>query len=194
MSENYHAIGADFNEENKTLEKIDYAKCLYEAQIAKVEKEEYIKRVLLEDYVNQIKGYYTRYDVITIFSAAQKEIGKKLKKERTHLETIKTFLLEDFFNNDKNFKLQRILSCGYEGYAWKIEFEAYGKTVFLEIPVKSRINSQNVHYANDGMFAFGVYEGEHYMSVLKKSYNIKTMADYIQEWVVKEKFLSPKEA
>ena len=192
MSENYHAIGADFNEENKTLEKIDYAKWLYEEQVKRVEREKYIEALLLEDYVNQIKGHYTRYDVITIFSAAQKEIGKKLKKERPHLETIKTFLLEDFFYNDKNFKLQRIISCGYEGYAWKIEFTGYGKTVFIEIPVKKNLTPENVHYANDGMFAFGVYEGEYYMSVLKKSYDIKAMADYIQEWVVKEKFLSPK--
>ncbi len=191
MSENYHALYGDINEENHVLEKIDYAKWLHEEQVKRVEKEEYIKALLLEDYINQIRQYITRYDFVDIFPCAQKEVGKKLKKERPHLETIKTFILEDFFSNDKTFKLQKIVSCGYEGYAWKIEFAGYGKTVFIEIPVKKHLTPENVHYAHDGMFAFGVYECEYYMTVLKKSYDIKAMADYIKEWVIKAKYLSP---
>ena len=188
MSEFYHALGGDVNEENRTLEKIDYAKSLYEAQIKKAEKEEYIKNLLLEDYVNQIRQYFTRYDVVDIFGKAQKEIGKRLKKERPHLETIKRFVMDDFLSNDKNFKLQKIVSCGYENYAWKIEFEAYRKTVYIEIPVKKHLTCENVHLANDGMFAFGVYESEYYLQTLKRSYDIKTMSDYIREWAIKEKF------
>lgn len=184
MSEFYHALGGNINEENHTLEKIDYAKSLYEEQIKKAEKEEYIKNLLLEDYVNQIKQYFTRYDVIDIFGKAQKEVGKKLKKERPHLETIKQFIMDDFLSNDKNFKLQKIVSCGYEGYAWQIEFTAYGKTVLIEIPVKKRLTAENVHYANDGMFVFGVYESEHYIRILKKCYGIEAMSDYIREWAV----------
>lgn len=188
MSLNFHVVGGDINEENRTLEKIDYARSLYEAQIKKAEKEEYIKNLLLEDYVNQIRQYYTRYDVIDIFGKAQEEVGKKLKKERPHLETIKQFVMDDFLSNDKNFKIKNIISMGYEGYAWKIEFDAYDKTVYLEIPVKRRLTAENVHYAHDGMFAFGVYESEHYLRTLKTSYDIKTMSDYIREWAIKEKF------
>ena len=81
--------------EAKTLMSIGYAKSLYDAQVSKVKREEYIKNLLLEDYVTCIKQHRSRYDYINIFSKAQAEISKKLKKDRPHFETIKTFIMEE---------------------------------------------------------------------------------------------------
>lgn len=168
--------------ETKALEKIDYAKRLYEAQVLKAEKEEYIKNLLLGDYIAKIREHRTRYDFIDFFGKAQAEVGKRLKKDRPHLESLTSFIMEDFLNNDKKFKLTKIVSCGYEGYAWKLEFTGYGKTIFIEIPVKSRLTTENIEYANDGMYAFGVYESEYYMSVRKRSHVPKVIAEAIKEY------------
>lgn len=169
--------------ESKILRKIAYARELYYAQVKKAEKEEYIKNVLLEDYVNHVREHISRYDLLNIIGAAQKEIDKRLKKERPHLETVKRFLMEDFLNNDKNFKLTKIISGGYEGYYWRFEFTAYGKTVYIEIPVMNRLTKDNIVHANYGMFAFGVYESDHCYRMLKGTYEMKELAAFIKDWV-----------
>ena len=179
----YYGPGSEYEYEQNTLRKIAYARELYDAQVKKAEKEEYIKNVLLEDYVNQIKERRSRYDVLNIYSKAQDEIGKRLKKDRPNYETIKRFLMEDFLNNDKNFKLTKITSGGYEGYYWRFEFDAYGKTVYIEIPVMSRLTPKNVEYANYGMFAFGVYENDYCYRMLKGTYEMKELAGFIKDWV-----------
>lgn len=180
--ERYSFWGED-EYESAILRKIAYARELYEAQVKKAEKEEYIKNVLLEDYVNQIREHRSRYDYVDIIGMAQKEVGKRLKKDRPHLETLKRFLMEDFLNNDKNFKLTKIISGGYEGYYWRFEFTAYGKTVYIEIPVMSRLTKDNIEYAHYGMFAFGVYESEHCSRMLKGTYEMKELAGFIKDWV-----------
>ena len=158
---------------------IGYSKKLYDEQVNKVKKEEYIKDLLLEDYAQKIRAHHSRYDYIDIFDKAQNEVGKRLKKERPHLETIKHFVLEDFLNNDKTFKLDKIISCGIEGYAWRLEFKGYGKTIFIEIPIMKHITSKNLEHASYGMFTFGVYESDYCYRVLKQSYEIKAIANFI---------------
>lgn len=161
---------------------IGYSKKLYDEQVSKVKKEEYIKSLLLEDYVQKIRSHRSRYDCVDIFGKAQDEVGKRLKKERPHLETIKDFVMEDFLNNDKTFKLDKIIRCGMEGYAWRLEFKGYGKTSFIEIPIMKHINSKNLEHANYGMFTFGIYESDHVYSVLKRSYEIEAIAGFIKAY------------
>ena len=171
--------------EAATMKNITYAKALYEAQVQKVKKEEYIKKLLLEDYVDHIRQHKSRYDYVNIFGKAQDEVGKRLKKDRPHYETVKQFLMDDFLNNDKTFKLIKIISGGYEGYYWRFEFTGYGKTSFIEIPVMSRLTSDNIEYANHGMFVFGVYDSESCYRVLKKSYSIKEISEFIKDYFSK---------
>lgn len=184
---NYYSIWDEDGYESRTLRKIAYARELYDAQVKKAEKEEYVKDLLLQDYVNQIKEHVSRYDLLSIIGKAQEEIGKRLKKERPHLETVKMFLMEDFLNDDKNFKLTKIIQGGYEGYYWRFEFDAYGKTVYIEIPMMSRLTKDNIEYAHYGMFTFGVYESDHCSRMLKGTYRIKELAATIKEWAEKEK-------
>lgn len=171
-----------------TLRKIAYAKELYDAQVRETEKAEYIKKVLLQDYVNQIRQHMSRYDYFgEHIRKAQKEVGERLKKDRPHLETIKRFLMDDFLNNDKTFKLVKIISGGYEGYYWRFEFTGYGKTIYIEVPVMARLTPENVHHANYGMFAFGVYESEYCYHMVKGTYEMKELAATIKEWVERER-------
>jgi hypothetical protein len=165
------------------LEEIEYSRKLYKDQVENVKREERIRELLHEDYIRKIRGYQTRYDFITgVLDRAHKQVGEKLKKDRPDLETVKQFVISDFFNNDKTFKLTKIISCGWENYGYQVHFTGYGKTVHIEIPVKSRLTPKNLEYMHNGMFAFAVEESEHYISVLKTSYAIEAMAEFIKEY------------
>ena len=42
------------------------------------------------------------------------------------------------------------------------------------------INTENFHYAHDGMFAFGIRDSEYSMSIKKTSYKIEDIAEHIK--------------
>ena len=170
-------------EDNKEkIENIEYVKNLYDMQIYKVKKEQHIEKLLLEDYVKTIKNYTTRYDLLDIFADAQKQIGNKLKKDRPQFEILKKLIMEDFLNNDKNCKLINIISEGYESYRWRIEFEGYGESFCISIPVKKKLTTKNIQYARYGMFGFSVKKTETWLEVIMESYQIEDITQAIKNW------------
>ena len=170
------------DEETKAIKNIEYVKSLYDAQKEKVKNEKYIENLLLKDYVLAIRQNITRYDLIDLFRDAQKELKENAKSKRKNLETLKNFMLDDFLNNDNNFKLTDIIACGYEDYAWAITFEGYNKTFRIDIPIKKKLTTDNIGYANNGMFSFMIKDGNSSWSVLKSSYKIKDISDYIKNY------------
>lgn len=174
------------NPDAKLLEKIRYAKELYDEQVEKVKKEQYILGALHQDVVDRVRERKSRYDYLEIYRKAQEEIGNRYKKDRRHFETVQSFLREDFLNNDKKFKLKKIISCGFEDYAWRFEFEGYGKTIDISVPYMRNITTKNVQYAHYGMFTFSVEETEHVWKMLKGSYEMseiaQTIKDYVKSW------------
>lgn len=172
----------DYMEEDP-IAKIEYSKGLYNDQVHKVEKEEYIKNLLFADYVGKVKRHQSRYDFIeNVIKEAQSQVGKKKKKEREQLAVLENFILEDFFNGDNSFKITNIISGGYESYYYSVELEGYGQTVIISIPMMSNINVQNFEHAYKGMFAFSVKESQYCQSIKKMSYKIEDVAEYIKEY------------
>ena len=172
----------DYMEEDP-IAKIEYSKGLYNDQVHKVEKEEYIKNLLFADYVGKVKRHQSRYDFIeNVIKEAQSQVGKKKKKEREQLSILENFIREDFFNGDNSFKITHITSGGYESYYYSVELEGYGQTVIISIPMMSNINVQNFEHAYKGMFAFSVKESQYCQSIKKMSYKIEDVAEYIKEY------------
>lgn len=172
----------DYMEEDP-IAKIEYSKGLYNDQVHKVEKEEYIKNLLFADYVGKVKRHQSRYDFIeNVIKEAQSQVGKKKKKEREQLSVLENFIREDFFNGDNSFKITHITSGGYESYYYSVELEGYGQTVIISIPMMSNINVQNFEHAYKGMFAFSVKESQYCQSIKKMSYKIEEVAEYIKEY------------
>ena len=172
----------DYMEEDP-IAKIEYSKGLYDDQVHKVEKEEYIKNLLFADYVGKVKRHQSRYDFIeNVIKEAQSQVGKKKKKEREQLSVLENFIREDFFNGDNSFKITHITSGGYESYYYSVELEGYGQTVIISIPMMSNINVQNFEHAYKGMFAFSVKESQYCQSIKKMSYKIEDVAEYIKEY------------
>ncbi len=166
-----------------TVADIDYICKLYAEQKEKVEKEEYIKNLLFEDYVETVKSNQTKYDLLTnnLFSSARAEIGVKAKKDRPHLELLRETIVEDFFNRDKKFKIREICCCGYEEYGWRVELEGHGETVAIYFPVKKNITSKNIRYAKDGKFQASIKISEASWKVLALSYETEDIARCIEE-------------
>ncbi len=173
-----------YDDDNQSFIKdIEYVKGMYEAQVHKVKQEEYMKDLLFADYVRKVRCHKSRYDYIeNIFKEAQKQVGKKKKKEREQLSVIEQFVRDDFFNSNTNFKIVNIISGGYEGYYWNVEFEYCGHKICISIPNTNQINTSNIVYAHNGMFAFEIKESEHCWSVKKMSYKIEDVAEYIKEY------------
>ena len=172
----------DYMEEDP-IAKIEYSKGLYNDQVHKVEKEEYIKNLLFADYVGKVKRHQSRYDFIeNVIKEAKSQVGKKKKKEREQLAVLENFIREDFFNGDNSFKITNIISGGYESYYYSVELEGYGQTVIISIPMMSNINVQNFEHAYKGMFAFSVKESQYCQSIKKMSYKIEDVAEYIKEY------------
>lgn len=172
----------DYMEEDP-IAKIEYSKGLYNDQVHKVEKEEYIKNLLFADYVGKVKRHQSRYDFIeNVIKEAQSQVGKKKKKEREQLSILENFIREDFFNGNNSFKITHITSGGYESYYYSVELEGYGQTVIISIPMMSNINMQNFEHAYKGMFAFSVKESQYCQSIKKMSYKIEDVAEYIKEY------------
>lgn len=172
----------DYMEEDP-IAKIEYSKGLYNDQVHKVEKEEYIKNLLFADYVGKVKRHQSRYDFIeNVIKEAQSQVGKKKKKEREQLSVLENFIREDFFNGDNSFKITHITSGGYESYYYSVELEGYGQTVIISIPMMSNINVQNFEHAYKGMFAVSVKESQYCQSIKKMSYKIEEVAEYIKEY------------
>lgn len=172
----------DYIEEDP-IAKIEYSKGLYNDQVHKVEKEEYIKNLLFADYVGKVKRHQSRYDFIeNVIKEAQSQVGKKKKKEREQLSVLENLIRKDFFNGDNSFKITHITSGGYESYYYSVELEGYGQTVIISIPMMSNINVQNFEHAYKGMFAFSVKESQYCQSIKKMSYKIEDVAEYIKEY------------
>jgi hypothetical protein len=170
--------------DEKAVKDIEYAKSLCELQSYNVKREQHIEKLLLEDYVRTIKSYVTRYDVFEskTFQEAQSQKNNKLKADRPQFEMMKTLIISDFLNGDKNFKLVNIISCGWEAYAWSFEFDGYKTKIYIEIPDKRKLNVENIDYANQGMFCFYVRTSEFSRELIKKSYKIEDIAEAVKEY------------
>jgi hypothetical protein len=167
----------------KAIKDIEYAKSLYELQNYNVKREQHIEKLLLEDYVRTIKSYTSRYDYLDYetFQKAQNQRNEKLKKDRPQFELMKSLIINDFLNEDKNWKLVNIMSCGFESYCWSFEFEGYGETIYIEIPDKRKLTVKNFEYARHGMFAFMVKTGKSSRETIKTSYKIEDIAEAVKE-------------
>lgn len=171
------------NMEADPIDEIEYAKKMYNTQVKKVNEETYIRDVLKDNYVREVKSNITRYDLVKdTFHKAYCQVNEKLKKNRKEFEIIKDFIFEDFLSNNRSFKLKEIICCGYDNYAWNVKFEGYGQTFSITIPVKSNITVKNIESAYDGMFAFYTEESSGIWNLMKKSYRIKDIADAIGKY------------
>lgn len=174
-----------YDNEKSKYDLIEDTKTKYELQKKKVEHEKYIEDLMFHDLVVKISSLTTvsRYDYfINIFSKARSQIGLKTKKEREDLDLLTGFLLEDFFDNNKDFKLTGISTGGYDACYYRFDFKYKDANIFIQIPIYKHIDTSNIEFASYGKFCFGIYKSSCFYSVLKSSYRISEVAEFIKEY------------
>lgn len=173
--------------EPSILEKIEYAKNLFFTQRDVVTKEKYIEKLLFEDYVSQVQRNTSRYDFMAnIVDEAVKEVDKKLKKERKHLDMLTSWVSEDFCGNRK-IKIMDMLHGGWENYYWCIGFVLEGKTFYIHIPQVKNLTADNFAHAHYGKFSLAIKENEVLWNTLIQSYQIEDIAKFMDEYLKEDK-------
>lgn len=162
---------------------IETAREKYEQQKEKVAHDAYIEDLMFENFVREVTclSESSKYDYfVDLFKKARPQIELKNKKDREDYELLSSILLEDFFDNNKNFKLVEIITGGYDACYYRFEFQYYDATCFVQIPIYKNIDKSNIGFANYGKFCFGVYKAPYCSDVLKTSYQVSEIADYIK--------------
>ena len=164
---------------------IEGAKKMWENQKVKVEQEKYIEKLIFSDFVKSVQDLPTRYNFSEKFFAdAQREIGRKLKKDRPNLDLLNGMIVCDFFNEDKAFKITGITICGIDTYGYDIVLKGHGKEVCVFIPRYRNITEKNIEFAKDGKYAFGVMDkGKSWSrTILISDYDTEKIAQFIKEY------------
>lgn len=181
---NYDTCGFyqhDYDED--AVKDIENVRAKFELQKEKVKHEQYIEDLMFRDFITKVTIRTSRYDFISdAFKNAQSQIGLKNKKERGDLEILTSFLLEDFFGNNKDFKLTKIIAGGYDSCYYMVDFQYNDVNLYIKIPIYKRIDASNIEFASYGKFGFGIHKSSCYSEILKTSYRISEVAEFIKEY------------
>lgn len=150
-----------------------------------LEDAKYIEELIHRDFINHIKSYQTTWDyrLPTVKSAVDELKITDGRKKKPSLSYLNSCIKEDFFTNlDVKIKINNIISYGYEGYHWQMDFEINGETYSISVPDKTKINAENLNHAYEGKFAFLHRTSECSISVEFADYHEENMAKYIEEY------------
>ena len=177
---------SELENDKSNIKNISKIKERWEKQCEAVKDAQYIENLMLVDLVKTIRGYRLRYDflddIVNKAVAQQKELKKRDRKD---FHTVESMIINDFFSGDKRFKLVDIITGGWEGYyhTFNFSFKADKDTTYcsIQIPVKSKLTTENIEYAGWGKLQFIIKKCEHCYRVEYQSYDIASMATYISD-------------
>ena len=153
---------------------------------AKCEKEyaDRIEKLTYLDYVNTIRSLPSMWEYRNQhIKDAQSEVDKKKKKERQNISYIEYAVKKDFFGDEENIKIDKIIQSGLETYGWNLYFTLYGVRYYIQIPIRSNLTSDNLEWANYGMFEFVEEEQPSCWTVRCSDYTEEGLAKKIKEYL-----------
>ena len=166
-----------FMDEVDHVKDIERVKNLYDAQVLKIKNEEYIKDLLFEDLADKIRMNRSRYDYM------KDMFRQAANKDKYSMDLLNEWIAEDFFDEQKVFEITKIISMGYENYAYNLTLNIKGQDYYLEIPMVSNFTTKTFEYSQ-GKFRFGVYESKSYSVCKVSSWRISDIAEYIKREVL----------
>lgn len=171
-------IDYEIEETTKLLSEIKTIKARYIIQKDKVAEAEYIKKLIFADYVRKCKTPKNDYDYLNgIIEKAFHE-----DKRGSNFKFMQDKIRQDFFNNDKSAKLDKIICCGYEGYAYKHEIKYKDCVFVIEIPILNAITTKNFYTANSGMIYLGIQKGS-FIDHIATSYSIEEIKKALDKYI-----------
>lgn len=172
--------------ETNTYEAIEKYKNLVKKKEVEIEELEIIKDSLTASLVRQVRSIVLLY-MDDMMNEAFYQQNLKKKSERKTYEWIKKRLIEELFNENRrdSVKLESIVSCGYEGYAYNFIFN-YKDTKFeLCIPVPQKANRKNLVHIWYGKYQLSYEEKPSCWYHITASYKIEDIAKALEEFIVK---------
>ena len=162
----------------------------YKNLVAKKEKEieelNIIKDSLTASLVKQVRSIVLPYMDDMMKEAATQQNLKK-KSERKTYEWIKNKLIKELFSESRReyVKLESIITCGYEGYAYGFIFNYNGTKFELYIPVPKKATSENLRYIWYGQYALSYEHSSSCWHHITASYKFENIAKELEEFIVK---------
>ena len=154
-----------------------------------LEDAKYIENLIYTDFIRSIRSYKTIWDyrLPTIKAAVDELKITDGRKKKPSLNCLNSWIKEDFFAEvDVDIKVNQIISYGYEGYHWQMDFEINGETYSISVPNRNMIDMDNASHAYEGQFAFLHRTSENSISVEYIDYTEEGMAKFIKEYFEKE--------
>jgi len=172
--------------EGNRYKAIENYKNLVNKKEAEIEELTTIKNSLTASLIRGVRSLTLPYMEDMMKEAANQQKLKK-KSERPTYEWMKKRLIEELFDEKrrKDVKLESIVTCGYEGYAYGFTFDYNGTKFELYIPVPEKATEKNLQYMWYGQYELSY---EHKSSVwhhIAKSYKLKDIAKALEEFIVK---------
>ena len=165
--------------------KIEETKERWKKSLQELEDVKYIENLIHADFINSIKSYKTAWDYrLPTIKAALKELDiKDRRKRRPNIECLNSWIKKEFFPElDVKINVNKIISYGYEGYHWQMNFDINGEEYSISVPDKRMINMDNADHAYYGKFAFLHRTGKSSISVECIEYEEEKLAKYIEKY------------
>ena len=177
-------------EEKSVFDEINKSKEVYNRAKKDREYASTIERFAFENYVNTIKSAPSfHYDYIDIkkainFLKYDKSNNKAKSADKDIFDVLENYINTDFFSlAEKSVHIVEILIQGFEeyGYQIRVKLDDSDDEFFINIPVRKHLTTENIDYANQGMFAFGAIS-ENVQEYFLTNYDENELAKGIKEY------------
>ena len=151
---------------------IKNARALWEDYDKKVDEVMFIRDTLQEKFVSLIKQAYGFSDFPLLIRNYLND------KSKDNARTLKRRL--NFKFGKQNWKLDEILMCGNDVYAYQIPFVLNRKKYILQLPVHPHLSIKNIRYAMNGEYALYIRDSKYSITFLYSDYTMEKMNEYIK--------------
>lgn len=139
---------------------IDKALAMWKKYEDKVEEMETIRDVLKDKFISKVKCFYGTDPIPRLIEERLKETAKK---NSSTIRSLKRMLNMKF--GEYNWKLNQIIICGYDSFAYEIPFSANGKEYSLKVPNYQNLNIYNIEAIELGVYCFYRRDNKKYYHV-----------------------------
>lgn len=148
---------------------------LYQASQEKIRQENLVSNSLLYSIIREVKDSETQF-LADITEYYYREDTTKASWKKPFFEK-----MNEHFFKEVSWEFENIISGGYEGYYYAVDFEMNGIKYTLEIPNPRKITIDNIVAANYGMFSLRKNPSGAVWKHICSSYNVKDIADAIKK-------------
>ena len=156
---------------------IDKALAMWKKYEDKVEEMETIRDVLKDRFVSKVKCFYGT-DPIPRLIEEHFKISETVRKNSSITKSLKRVLNMEF--GKYNWKLNQIIICGFDSFAYEIPFSANGKEYSLKVPNYKNLTSYNIEAIEFGAYCLYRRDSKNTITFLYAHYKKEKVAEFIK--------------